>query len=309
MYVVDAHCDTVELVADGKSRIINSYNFSEKYKQLQLTALFCGWPGEGGEASYRRATRYFQSFDKAMHEDGDKIAQVRSYPEIEKVLSSGRHAALLSMEGGSCARGAEDLREFYGRGVRVFGLVWSTNDLAAGSDISYSEADFGLTGKGRAVIAEGNRLGMIFDVSHISDKGFWEVASLSEKPILATHSNFRSVCDVPRNLNDDMAREIFRRDGMIGLNLYTDFVSTKENEKTVEGVFRHLDYGLSIGGEDHIGFGCDIDGIDTLVPKPLSSARSFHDQLIEYMLMHNYSEELVRKVSGGNFLNFFKKYL
>jgi membrane dipeptidase len=103
-----------------------------------------------------------------------------------------------------------------------------------------------------------------------------------------------------------MAREIIRQDGMIGLNL--TFISDDHDAQTLDSYLKHLEHGLSLGGEDHIGFGGDIDGIRGY-PGPLTTERSLHDQIIEYMLSHNYSEQLVRKVAGENYLNFLKKYL
>jgi membrane dipeptidase len=106
-----------------------------------------------------------------------------------------------------------------------------------------------------------------------------------------------------------MARALFRKDGMLGLNLCRKFIHDERSEQTAENLFRHLDHGMELGGEDHVGFGCDIDGIGGDYPPPLVTECSIHDQLIEMMLCHGYSEGLVRKVAGENHLAFLKKYL
>lgn len=310
MYIVDSHCDSIQQVDRRRHGIVNPYNYSQKHRQLQFVALFCSWPGEAPEACFKRAVRYLGHFTLAMAAEADRVVPVHTWADIETAFNADKHAALLTMEGGTGILGSEKiLRDFYLAGVRVFGLAWLTNDLAKSNRLEEGEADTGLTDTGRAIVAEGNRLGMIFDVSHLSDKGFWDVAALSAKPPVATHSNFRALCPHSRNLTDDMAREIIRRDGMIGLNLCPDFLHSDKTKQTVEAYFRHLDHCLSLGGEAHIGFGCDIDGTSGKYPAPLEESGPIHDRLIEFMLRHNYTETLVEQVAGGNWLRFLRKYL
>ncbi len=310
MFVADSHCDSIQKVDEGKFHLVNPYNFSKKHQQLQFVALFCSWPGDTPEDSYRRAMRYYGHFMTEMATRKDEIGQVVTYKDVERVFGEGKHAALLTIEGGTGIKGSKKIfNDFYAVGVRVFGLAWLSNDLAKSNRLKEGEEDTGLTPLGKEIIEEGNRLGMIFDVSHLSDRSFWDTAELSEKPIVATHSNFRSLCSHSRNLTDEMAKEIIRQDGMIGLNLYAGFVSEKKEEQTVENYFRHLEHCLSLGGEDHVGFGGDVDGVSGEYPAPLDETVSIHDRLIEFMLSHGYGEDLVRKVSGENYLNFLKKYL
>ena len=310
MIVVDSHCDSIQQVDMRHHRLVNPYNFSSTYPQLQMVALFCSWPGDSVEDCYRRAVRYIGNFYMDMCAESDKVEQVRTYKDIERVLSARKHAALLTIEGGTgIMEGLEVFRDFWAVGVRVFGLAWLTNQLAKSNRLAEDEKDTGLTDYGKEIIKEGNRLGMVFDVSHLSDQSFWDVAILSTKPIVATHSNFRTICGHSRNLTDDMIKEIIRQRGMIGLNLYPGFVADETGRQTVEQYFRHLEHCLNLGGEDNIGFGGDIDGTDGQYPAPLTTERSIHDQLIEYMLVHNYAQPLVEKVAGGNWLNFLKNYL
>lgn len=310
MFIVDSHCDSIARVADGTYGMVNPYNFSGKHPQLQFVALFTAWEGVSPEEAYRRTVEYIGHFHIAMEKEKDKVSFVRSHADIERAFSEGKHAALLTLESGTGLMGkTEILRDFYAAGVRVMGITWLTNDLAKSNRLAAGEEDTGLTETGREIVREGNRLGMIFDVSHASDRAFWDLAALSRKPIMATHSNFRSLCGHSRNLTDEMAREIIRRDGMIGLNLCRNFIRDEREEQTAENLFFHLEHGLALGGEDHIGFGCDIDGIGGDYPPPLTEECSIHDQLIEMMLRRNYSETLVRKVSGENHLAFLRKYL
>ena len=312
MYIVDSHCDSLALILSGKSRtLVNRYNFSSRYPQLQFAAAFCGIPGETNLQSYVRAQRYMSAFRAALAETDTALVEVCSYSDLQRAVSEKKSAAMLTVEGagGAIFEKRSLLRELHSAGVRVIGLAWESNELVKSNRLSYGEYDTGLSEIGREVACEINSLGMIFDVSHLSDRSFYDLAQISEKPIIATHSNFRSVCGHSRNLTDDMARLIFSRDGMIGLNLYPPFISEKKERQTAEGLFSQLDYGLMLGGEEHIGFGGDIDGTDGMYPYPLNEASSMHDKVIELMLRHNYSESLVRKIAGENYLAFLEKYL
>ncbi len=309
MFIADGHCDSILKVDEGTQRLVNPYNFSKKYSQLQFVALFCAQRGDDYEECYRRTKRYIDKFAQSIKKEAHAVEHVRTYADIEAAFAKGKHAALLTVEGGSGIKGsAEALREFYDAGVRVFGLAWLSNNLAESNRLT-DGVDNGLSAKGREIIAEGNRLGMIFDVSHLSDRSFWELAEISEKPIVATHSNFRSVCSASRNLTDEMFLEIVREGGMIGLNIYPPFIGNTPERQTAEHLFEHLDYALSLGGENCIGFGCDIDGVSGNYPAPLDESCSIHDRLIEMMLRHNYGEALVKAVAGENWLNFLRKHL
>ena len=308
--IVDSHCDSIQPAAEGKQPLVNPYNYSQKYPQLQFVAFFCGWPKEDARASYERAHRYLEALRASVADESQNLALVKSYADIEAAFAAGKHAALFSMEGATGLCGSvEILREFYEVGLRVTGLAWLSNDLAKSNRvISDGEEDTGLTLTGREIVAEGNRLGIIFDVSHLSDRSFWDLAEIAEKPIIASHSNFRSLCGHSRNLTDEMAREIIRRDGMIGLNLCKSFISDDKSRQTAEGLFDHLDHCLELGGEDHIGFGCDIDGIESY-PEPLTLDRSVHEQLIDVMTARGYCDRLIEKVAYRNWMDFLKKYL
>ena len=312
MYVVDSHCDSLADFGNGiPCALIKPYNFSAKYPQLQFAAIFCGRPGESGAQCYNRAKRYISTFCATVLAERERLVHVLTCRDIERSKKERKHAVILSAEGAGKAISENRalLGELYDAGARVIGLAWESNSLVKSNRIEKGESDTGLSVLGREVAEEINDLGMIFDVSHLSDKSFYDIAALSKKPIIASHSNFRSVCPHNRNLTDDMASLIFATGGMIGLTFYPPFISPNAEWQTVEGLFSHLEYGLSLGGENHIGFGGDIDGTSGAYPYPLDVTSSMHDKIIELMLRHNYSEELVLKVAGENYLNYLKKYL
>ena len=249
-------------------------------------------------------------FSVAIDNESDKIVKVKTYADIEKAFAEGKHAALLTIEGGTGIMGDPKIfTEFYNFGVRVFGLAWCHNDLALCNKIlDEGGEDTGLTEKGREIVKLGNELGMIFDVSHISDKGFWDLIELAKKPVIATHSNFRSVCNHSRNLTDDMAQALIDKGGVIGLNLYKAIIHEDPAKRDVPDFFKHLDYCLDKFGDNNIAFGCDIDGVSGDYLPSLDLNRSIHDQFIEFMQKH-YSESVIEKVAYKNYMEFFKKYL
>jgi membrane dipeptidase len=310
MFVVDSHCDSIAYVDKGKFPLVNPHNFSTNYQQLQFVAMFCiAKDGDINEA-YKRTVRYIGQFAISMQKESDKIMHVKSYEDIEYAFKSGKHAALLAIEGGSGIKASPSvLEDFYTYGVRVIGLAWLSNELAKSNRVESVEEDTGLADDGRMIVHKGNELGMIFDVSHLSDKSFWDLAGIAKKPIIASHSNFRSLCPHSRNLTDDMARFIVEHDGMIGLNMYPAFIDASVNYQTADRYFDHLDYCIDKFGSDNIGFGGDIDGTDGEYPAPITENSSIHDQFIEVMMKRGYSSNLIEKFVGGNYLNFLRKYL
>lgn len=309
MRVIDGHCDSIANLRDG-GPLVNKYNFSAKYPQLQFVALFCGGPGQTPDDAHELALRYLDLFAAEAAKESAVFSKVTRFDEIDEAWKAGRHAVLLTEEGGSCVRGsAEGLREIYEAGVRVFGLAWLSNDLAKSNRIAPGEEDTGLTAAGREVIAEGNRLGMIFDVSHLSDRSFCDVMELAQKPPVATHSNFRALCSHSRNLTDEMARLLAGRGGMIGLNLYPPFISDDPEKQTVDGLLTQLDHAIETVGENAVGFGFDVDGVSGHYPSPLDTSSSIHDRIIEMMLRAGYSEELVAKIAWRNWYEYLENYL
>ena len=309
MYIVDSHCDSIQQVDARNHPLVNPYNMSQKYNQLQMVAMFCSWPHETPAECYKRTSRYMGLFSVAMDNEANKIVKVKTYADIENAFAQGKHAALLAIEGGTGIMGDPQIfREFYNFGVRVFGIAWLHNDLSKSNRLEEGEEDTGLTDKGREIITLGNELGMIFDVSHLSDKAFWDVIELAKKPVIATHSNFRDLCPHSRNLTKDMAKALIDKGGVIGLNFYPKFISENPEDHTIAGLFKHLDYCLENFGEDGIGFGGDIDGTSGRFPRDFDLSRSIHDQLVEFLQKH-YSETIVEKVAGGNYLRFLKENL
>ena len=302
MYVVDMHCDSIGMVSSDVG-LVNNHNFSEKYGQLQFVATFT--PKRDTTPEERRR-KLISCLDVYISECNRlDIQSVRSCRDAVTCFEDNRRAAIISIEGGGGLFGdSEELNTLYGAGLRVLGLAWDTNELAASA---WEKVDTGLTEEGRALAIRASEMGIILDVSHLSDKSFYDLLDTTSYPVIATHSNFRDVTDSKRNLTLDMAKKIAERGGIIGLNLYPGFLSEGETA-TREDIFRHVDYALTHLGENYLAFGFDIDGTRGSYPEGITEEGSIHDRVID-MLLSRYPERIVEKIAGLNAMEFLKSNL
>ena len=159
------------------------------------------------------------------------------------------------------------LEDLYKIGFRITTLGWNEKNVLCGSH----KTGGGLTEQGREYVFEAQRLGMLIDVSHISDEAFWDIMDITGGPVIASHSNSRAVWDVSRNLTDDMFKAICQTGGVAGLNMYTDFLG--ENA-TLDTVCDHVLHWLELGGEKHVALGGDLDGV-TRMPEGFEGVQSW----------------------------------
>ena len=196
-----------------------------------------------------------------------------------------------------------EIDTLYRMGLRVMGLCWDTNELACSS---WDREDLGLSEAGGMMVDILSAYGIIIDVSHLSDRSFYDVMERTAYPVIATHSNFRDICRSPRNLTLDMSRRIASRGGIIGLNLYPAFLNDSGRADKTD-IYRHVDYALEHLGEDVLCLGCDIDGVEAY-PCEFNADESIHDKLVD-ILLERYSSGVVEKIAGLNAINFFKGHL
>jgi membrane dipeptidase len=156
----------------------------------------------------------------------------------------------------------------------------------------------GLTLFGREVVKKMNKLGMIVDVSHIAEKGFWDVLELSEDPVIASHSNSQAVWEHPRNLTDEQIKGIAQKKGVIGLNFVADFLG--EQGSGFDQLLRHIDHICDIVGDEYLGFGSDFDGTENLLAG--IDDVTVYPELVSYLKKRNYKDATIRKICGENCL-------
>jgi len=231
------------------------------------------------------------------------VTFVRSQADLA-ACGPGRPGALMALEGAEGLEGSfAALRMLHRLGLRMLGLTW--NDANWAADGVMEPRGGGLTRAGRELVRACNELGIIVDVSHLSERAFWDTLGESRRPVVASHSNARSVCDHPRNLRDDQIKAIIDAGGLIGLTFVPWFVSDRDDPGP-EDLIPHIERVLELGGERVLALGSDYDGIDRHIrglDGPDGTAR-----LLD-MLALRYGEELTENIARGNAFRFLSSQL
>ncbi len=237
---------------------------------------------------------------KALEQNADVITQAFTARDVEENLHKGMMSAIFTIEGpAGFGFDPARLEELYKMGFRITSLGWNEKNPLAGSNVTGG----GLTDQGREYIKEAQRLGMIIDVSHISDEAFWDIMDVTQAPIVATHSNSRAICGHSRNLTDDMFLEICKTGGVAGFNQYDAFVGDAPDLNTACDHFLHF---MELDPEGkHIALGGDLDGCDTL-PKGFDGVQSYPN-LADALLLRGLSEENLYDIYWNNALGVMKR--
>ena len=307
MDVFDGHCDTVLICHQfGGGFARNRYHVdlerAGRYRRYaQFFALFGqpeDFPGKDRRGLPFREIfqREYGLFYREMEANAGVIAHCRTAAEAEAAFAAGKMAAFLSVEGAElldCS--TERLEEAHALGVRAVTLTW--NHVNALSGTNAEDPDRGLTAQGRAFVGKAEKLGLLVDVSHLSDPGFWDVAELLSGPFWASHSNARGVFSHPRNLTDSQFTAIIDHNGVAGLNLYGEFLGRTPDLDTV---IAHLEHWLELGGARNVSLGGDLDGCSRL-PAGFTGVESWAG-LYERLLERNYPQALVDDLFFNNLM-------
>ncbi len=245
----------------------------------------------------------FGWFDASVAAHADNICIVRKTADIHDAKANGKLAAILAVENSEAVeRSLNVLRSLYRLGVRSIGLTHNPNTwAAAGTD--EGETGSGLTKFGRQLVQEMNQLGMLVDVSHISERGFWDVLHISDTPVIASHSNCKTLCNHLRNLSNEQLKALSANGGVVGITFVPGFITEDGWTKppAFSKLLNHFDYAIDIAGIDHVGIGSDFDGGGEL----LKDAAEF-PRITEGLSERGYSDEDIQKVLGGNHLRVFE---
>lgn len=262
--ICDTHCDTASEAMDkglelfDNSLTLDIKRMSEYKSYIQFFAAFIA--PEYYDNAFQRCMNIISYIRRQCGKYNDKIKLCCSYDDMEETFGGEKIGAFISIEGGECVRSAEDIELFHSLGVRMLTLTWNNDNALAGGALGDGR---GLSKFGKEIIRKMNDVGMIVDVSHASEKTFYDIISTADKPICASHSNAYGICPHPRNLKDGQIRELISAGGVMGMNFYPAFLTESDN-CSVDDIIRHIDYILSIGGENNIGIGSDFDGVETL---------------------------------------------
>ncbi|WP_233147039.1 dipeptidase [Paenibacillus selenitireducens] len=267
--IVDMHCDVISKMLQSPTIQFKDDRrldvTLERLEQGQVkTQCFAIYLSESlGKPRFEHILHSIDVFHRSVL-NHRKMRFIRSQEDwVEMEAAGDQIGALLSLEGVDGLEGdLSYVHLCYLLGVRLIGFTWNHANWAA--DGVMEPRNGGFTRKGRALIEQCEQLGLIMDVSHLSEAGFWELAERSSKPIIASHSNSQTICPHPRNLTDDQIVSIIRRGGRIGITFFPPFVR-RDSSVSIDDVLRHIDHICSLGGKSNLMFGSDFDGIDQFI--------------------------------------------
>ncbi len=280
--ICDMHCDTATKLFDNSSNLDLSTIADTQFFAVFISPKYYKAPKE----------RCFNVINYMYNEflnNRDKINLCKNFSDLENRNVN----AFLTIEGGEVIKSLNDLEMLYDMGVRMLTLTWNFDNHIAGANGSKT----GLTPFGEEIIRKMNELGMIIDLSHSSEKTFFDVCKITKKPIVLSHSNSYSLCPHQRNITDRQFEEIKRLDGCVGINFYPPFL-TKKKTADIYDIVSHIEYFLSLGGENNIGIGSDIDGIDTIA-QGINSIKDV-DKIFNILALNGVSDEIIEKIAYKN---------
>lgn len=306
MKLFDLHCDTLtECVKLSQNLVKNDLSVSgvraeklESYNQL-CAIWFPNDINSGTEYDYYSLHRDF--FYNQINKFSHKFIQIKDKEDIEKAAFEGKIGLMFTLEGGNVLDNDLNLVKSLAKdGVKVLTLTWNNeNNLGFGVD-----ENKGLKSLGKKAIPTLEQNGIIIDVSHLSKKGFYDVAEIARKPFIASHSNAYSVYNHKRNLTDDQISIIKLNKGIIGINFYKEHLTN--DEAKISHIIKHIEHILSLGGENVVCIGSDFDGCDTLHEIKTVDRIEF---LCENMKKCGYSDNLIEKIMFKNAADFFERNL
>lgn len=342
MYIADMHCDTIMELwlarREGKPAQLRDTRKNEKELQVDVRKLQAGGylvqnfahyvnlQMEDGTDPWTQFTEMAKIYHEEIAANDDVIREAGTYDEIIRNRDAGRISAVMTVEEGGVLQGDMDrLQILHDEGVRMITLTWNyenelgyPNDLPAGIDEEYQRyfrfvprEDNGLKPFGFEAVEQMHAMGILPDVSHLSDAGFYDVANTIKGPFVASHSNARSLCGCNRNMTDDMIRTVGEHGGVIGVNFCPDFLMEAESEEackcTVENLARHARHMMNLGGRAAVGLGTDFDGIgrDDLDPADASQMQ----KLAEGLQSAGFTSDEIEGICWRNVLDVYKEVL
>lgn len=313
MKLLDLHCDTILRCADEESGRFglgrNPYCIDiEKLKKAGAAGQFFAVYVDMEKYPDRldRCLELVDRFYAELSENAAAIEIAGNHEALERNLARGKLSAFLCIEEGGALMGKlRHLRTFYRLGVRLITLTWNYPNEIGYPNFEWTYCDKGLTGFGQEVVQEMNRLGMLIDVSHLSDRGFYDVARLTKQPFVASHSNARAIWHNSRNLTDDMLRILAEKGGVTGINFESSFLGEGEVGKIADMV-KHIKHIRNVGGIDVLAIGTDLDG--TIHETEVGDIGNMH-RLGDALRREGFREGEVEKIFYKNAMRVIKDVL
>ena len=311
--ILDSHCDTPMFFTDNSRENIQMFGTRSdrvlvnlpkmKEGRLDASIMVAYLPqGPRTEEAYKAVTektnRLLTQMDEIVQANNDRVGFAESAEDILRLKAQGKKAILRGIENGyAIGKNIGLLEQFKHRGIVYMTLCHNgDNDIC---DSAKGNAEHGgLSDFGREVVEQMNRLGILVDMSHASEKSFYDALELSKVPIVCSHSSARALCDHPRNLTDDQMRALAKHDGVAQITVYNGFLRT-DGEATIVDAIEHLCHAAKIMGVEHVGLGTDFDG-DGGVPGLADASEIIN--FTRHLLRRQFSEQDIRLIMGGNFL-------
>ena len=310
MYSIDLHCDTASrlLYEDLKLKEGICKVDIEKLKKAKAKAQVFAHFIELNivENPYTEFINMYNNFIREVKENEDSIEIVRNLNELENVNNKGKIGAFLSIEEGEVLEGkVERVKELYDMGIRFITLTWNFANSIGYPNAGYKYKDFGLTEKGKEIVLEMERVGIIPDCSHLSDGGFYDLVEICKKPFIATHSNARAITDHSRNLTDDMIVKLANKGGVMGLNFCAPFLGN-EKVPSINSMIQHIKHTKNVGGIDVLALGTDFDGIGNEVEiENIGEIGRLRDALLK----EKFTNSEIDKIFYGNIKRVLKEWM
>ena len=312
---LDTHCDTPMFFPQGvdfggrDSRIlVDLHKMSEGHQDATIMVAYLPQPKLGETFSSKvdfdvdgpmeYANLIFDKIEQLVEKNHRFLSIARTPADLYADKRQGRHSIMLGIENGLALNGQlQNLNHFAQRGIVYMTLCHNGDndicDSARGCNTHNGVSQFG-----QQVIREMNRLGIMVDLSHASERSFYDALNISEQPIVCSHSSCRALCDHPRNLTDEQMRALAAKGGVMQITMYNGFL-VKDGEATVQDALRHLEHAIQVMGIDHVGIGTDFDG-DGGIRGMASSSEMLN--FTRQLLARRYNENDIQKIWGGNFL-------
>ena len=283
------------------------------------------WTFRNPDQSWKQVQVYLDTIHSFVNRHPDRLLFATTAADVRRAKAEGKVAILIGVEGGHTIENSiERLRELHRRGVRYMTLTWNNGTEWAGAAAGLNGTrSGGLTERGREIVREMNRLGILVDISHVSDSTFFDAVATSQYPVIASHSSARAINGHRRNMSDAQLRAVARNGGVVNVNFYSAFIdpaflakadSLAGNDAAIRALPRpslailldHFEHIIRVAGIDHVGLGSDFDGVGGLLPQGMDDVTRL-PLIAQGLLDRGYSDADVRKVLGGNMLRVMER--
>ena len=305
---LDSHCDTpmffdqqINFASRDPKILVDLHKMTEGHLDATIMVAYLEQQGLADEdllAATAKADRILSEIEAMVARSNQYVSIAYTPTDLYRLKAEGKKAIMLGIENGyAIGRDIRNVERFRRRGVVYMTLCHNGNNQLCGS-CRFNDEGLGVNAFGEEVIHEMNRVGMMVDISHAGDRTFYDALDISTKPIVASHSSSRALCNHPRNLTDDQLRALAAKGGVAQVTLYNGFLK-EEGQATIQDAIRHLNHMVDVMGIEHVGIGTDFDGDGGIIGCASAS------ELINFtrcLLKERYSEDDIRRIWGGNFL-------